>query len=133
MEDNEDLALIIEQHLIPELKNIGISKLMINFLEWFTKQTTKAGLSLRDVLNWVLFMNRSFPTLGKSSCYLHGAMMVTLDGLGITVQSNDFFKRYALHHNTCPLLILLFGSHSNGSTPLSNQNSLVSTMVLLSC
>ncbi|MCJ1379430.1 hypothetical protein MMC17_002531 [Xylographa soralifera] len=76
-----DLLQIVEAKLLPSLRHFG--RPMVEFSAWFaiTYDEMAASASLRQVLAWVSFVNKSdFRDIFIS--VLHGAAMVYIDGLG---------------------------------------------------
>jgi midasin len=59
--------------------------MILDFITWFTgTQSTRAVVSLRDILAWVRFMDACVATrlLPPDQAFVHGACLVFLDGLG---------------------------------------------------
>ncbi|CCH60894.1 hypothetical protein TBLA_0D03970 [Henningerozyma blattae CBS 6284] len=86
MEDFNDVKLIVSSKLSPPLKEHANS--IVDFSEWFAKKfgggnVTSGVISLRDILAWVEFMNKSFTKVNNGAAVLtHGALMVFIDALG---------------------------------------------------
>lgn len=86
MENFEDVSLIVESRLQPNLKDLTES--IVGFSEWFGKKygggdATNGIISLRDILAWVEFINSTSDKLNSQAAPLvHGALMVFVDALG---------------------------------------------------
>lgn len=86
MENFDDVRFIVLSKLIPDLKFHADS--IVSFSQWFAMKfgggsTTNGVISLRDILAWVEFMNRTFPSINDTNAVLvHGASMVFVDALG---------------------------------------------------
>jgi midasin len=54
------------------------------FEQWF-QQSGEQGrlLSVRDLFSWVSFMNITWTDLGPNNAFVHGALLVLLDGIGL--------------------------------------------------
>ncbi|PSN42589.1 Midasin [Blattella germanica] len=104
--ERKDLLAIIEQNLKPGLfvgnqedGTSGVGNLLLDFLDWFTRTDVGKRLtfSIRDIITWVNFINvctedpESKATdekkLSLPHAYVHGALIVFLDGLGCGVTS----------------------------------------------
>ncbi|KAL2888066.1 hypothetical protein HOO65_040403 [Ceratocystis lukuohia] len=89
--DKEDILQIVQSKLRAELTNMA--SVVVDFSRWFAetfRATNAAGFSIREVLVWVQFMNRSFdlslasPSSPSDSAFglVHGAATVFIDSLG---------------------------------------------------
>lgn len=84
---NDILAIFAAKWAGPELHRFGPK--ILSFVNWFASQLgsqDQAGISLRDLLAWVTFINSTVTagTLGPESAFAHGAMLVIVDGIGAT-------------------------------------------------
>ena len=86
MESFDDVRLIVSDRLHPELRDL--TNVISDFSEWFGMRfgggdVTNGIISLRDILAWVDFINRTYSkTQDPYISVLHGAAMVFIDGLG---------------------------------------------------
>ena len=82
LSEHDDVFQIVESKLSSNLKQF--SGPMVHFAEWFGqtyRSSASTSISVRDVLAWVKFMNRS-PSTDPYFSVLHGAAMVYIDTLG---------------------------------------------------
>lgn len=47
--------------------------------------TAKSVLSIRDLLAWAGFINKTAPAIGPMLAYAHGAYLTLLDGIGLGI------------------------------------------------
>lgn len=92
--DRDDLLNIISEQIShPQLKEGDYATKMLDFISWYMKALgqSRAVVSLRDILSWVKFMNTGAEAgLDPQLCYVHGACIVLLDGLGSHGSSGSF-------------------------------------------
>ena len=62
-------------------------------------------ITVRDILLWVEFMNKTSPPLSPSCAFLNGAEMIFIDSLGCVSSCNYSFKEECLNvlRNFCKL------------------------------
>lgn len=63
-----------------------ISQHLLAFWHLFVSEApaaSRGGLSVRDLLAWVGFINTTEPQIGALQAYTHGAYLTLLDGLGL--------------------------------------------------
>lgn len=79
--DEDDLLNIVGEKLLPSLRHLAVP--IVAFARWFagTFHTSTSCLSIRDVLAWVDFINRS-KLVDPYLSLLHGAALVFIDTLG---------------------------------------------------
>lgn len=110
--DREDIDLVLEHSLSlaikrklaeshPLQKNVNqVHQLMLDYVEWFNKKacgnssliSADSTLSLRDVLAWARFIvdvSTKYPKIDVWICYIHGAFLMHLDGLGLGTASSQ--------------------------------------------
>jgi midasin len=85
MEDFDDILQIAESRLTAGLKKY--SNCIIAFGQWFGERygngdVTSGIISLRDILAWIVFINRLSATLSPEHSVFHGACMVFIDSVG---------------------------------------------------
>jgi midasin len=85
--DESELLAILESRLATSVivKSV-ISHHLLAFWRLYLSQVPAAargGLSIRDLLAWVGFINATSQNLGPLSAYAHGAYLTLLDGLGL--------------------------------------------------
>lgn len=86
MDDFQDVKMIVNSRLNQDLRLF--TDTIVDFSEWFAKKLgngdAKSGvISLRDILGWVEFMNKSTTaTKDFNALLLHGALMIFIDTLG---------------------------------------------------
>lgn len=57
---------------------------LLTYLQWFQNHGDQGRvLSVRDLLSWVSFINCTAQGVGLSAAFVHGALLVLLDGLGL--------------------------------------------------
>jgi hypothetical protein len=84
--DEAELLAILESRLAASAARTTISRHLLQFWHLFVSQAPAAargGLSVRDLLAWVGFVNATAPQLGPLQAYAHGAYLTLLDGLGL--------------------------------------------------
>lgn len=84
--DEAELLAILESRLAASAIRTAISHHLLEFWRLFVSQAPAAargGLSVRDLLAWVGFINATAPELGALQAYAHGAYLTLLDGLGL--------------------------------------------------
>jgi midasin len=82
LSDHEDILHIVEAKLTTESRHFA--KSMVDFTDWFGHQyrsSAAQSISIRDLLSWVSFINRS-RSLDPYFTVLHGAAMVYIDTIG---------------------------------------------------
>jgi midasin len=86
MEDFNDVLTIVEAKLDTQLKSLA--HIIVEFSESFGRRLgggdiSSGVISLRDILAWVEFSNKSYKKTGSANgSLLHGACMVFIDSLG---------------------------------------------------
>ena len=81
-------AIICHQFDHSSLHNFA--SLMLDFVEFFDSVVRRRRrITIRDILSWVQFMNRTFASLGAEAAYIHGCSLVILDGLPTTTSLGD--------------------------------------------
>ena len=100
--DDGDMLLIVREvialkHLAdsePQLVD-GIAQSMISCMRWINEQSlqwlvTGINVSVREILAWAKFISQSAPSSAVEAyrCYIHGAFMMILDGLGIGINAS---------------------------------------------
>ncbi|XP_067947567.1 midasin-like [Watersipora subatra] len=104
-----DFKLIIAHNISTELKMLDCrgqvleySDAIVQFIDWFHNQTfgRRCTISVRDMLAWVGFINKSLSPVASFSChdkaaemYIHGACLVFLDALGSSNVSDSTAAR----------------------------------------
>jgi midasin len=84
--DEAELLAILESRLAASAARTTISRHLLQFWHLFVSQAPTAargGLSVRDLLAWVGFVNATAQQLGPLQAYAHGAYLTLLDGLGL--------------------------------------------------
>jgi midasin len=84
--DEAELLAILESRLAASAARATISRHLLQFWSLFVSQAPAAargGLSVRDLLAWVGFVNATAQQLGPLQAYAHGAYLTLLDGLGL--------------------------------------------------
>jgi midasin len=84
--DEEELLAILESRLANRAMRNTIGQHLLAFWHLFVSQAPAAargGLSVRDLLAWVEFINTTEPQVGALQAYAHGAYLTLLDGLGL--------------------------------------------------
>jgi midasin len=84
--DEAELLAILESRLAASAARTTISRHLLQFWHLFVSQAPTAargGLSVRDLLAWVGFVNATSQQLGALQAYAHGAYLTLLDGLGL--------------------------------------------------
>ena len=74
-------------HLADEDVRKAVATRLVAFWEFLQAHagTARCVLSLRDMLAWVQFVNTTAPRIGALPAYAHGARLVLLDGLGLSM------------------------------------------------
>ena len=102
--DDGDMLLIVREvislrHLFaadsePSLVD-SIAQSMIACMRWINEQSLQwlvsgINVSVREILAWAKFISQSCPTsaIEAYKCYIHGAFMMILDGLGIGINAS---------------------------------------------
>lgn len=85
VEDFNDVFTIVETKLANDVKQLA--PIIVKFSELFGKKLgggdiTSGVISLRDILAWVEFINRSYKSTSANISLLHGACMTFIDALG---------------------------------------------------
>jgi midasin len=84
--DEAELLAILESRLAASAARATVSRHLLQFWHLFVSQAPAAargGLSVRDLLAWVGFVNATAQQLGPLHAYAHGAYLTLLDGLGL--------------------------------------------------
>jgi len=84
--DEAELLAILESRLANSAMRATIGHHLLTFWRTFVAAAPPAargGLSVRDLLAWVGFINTTEPQLGALQAYAHGAYLTLLDGLGL--------------------------------------------------
>lgn len=84
--DEAELLAILESRLANRAMRTVIGQHLLAFWHMFVCQAPAAargGLSVRDLLAWVGFINTTEPRIGALQAYAHGAYLTLLDGLGL--------------------------------------------------
>ncbi|BBM98800.1 midasin [Marchantia polymorpha subsp. ruderalis] len=81
--DVEDLrSIVTDRFAQPEL--LSLTEPLLHFWQWFQNHGDQGRvLSVRDLLSWVSFINCTAQGVGLSAAFVHGALLVLLDGLGL--------------------------------------------------
>jgi midasin (ATPase involved in ribosome maturation) len=124
--DTDDVKQIIETHLAPDLRNQGLSDMIVQYVQWYHRtldptrraQSSAEQYSLRDILSWVTFMNRTCTNLGSYAAFVHGGSMVLVDRLGMTVATPEYIKE------TCMNELRRLATGLTGSQEVSLQGDL---------
>ncbi|KAA6426065.1 MAG: midasin protein (ISS), partial [Trebouxia sp. A1-2] len=87
IEDQAELAAIIKSRITDPAVRQAIADKLLDFWTFHKAQAgaARAGLSVRDLLAWVRFINAAAPHIGTEAAYAHGAHLVLLDGIGLGV------------------------------------------------
>ena len=56
--------------------------------QWFSQLQKGRILTVRDLVNWISFINETEGSLGPAYAFIHGVFLVLLDGLSL---GNFFF------------------------------------------
>jgi midasin len=84
--DEAELCSILEARIASDAAAAGLAGRLLAFWREFCDAAplaARAGLSVRDLLAWVGFVNATSSELGPLSAYVHGAYLTLLDGLGL--------------------------------------------------
>jgi midasin len=84
--DYGELLAILESRLANAAMRAAIGRRLLAFWQCFVSRAPPAargGLSVRDLLAWVGFINAACEQLGPLQAYAHGAYLTLLDGLGL--------------------------------------------------
>ncbi|KAJ9193086.1 hypothetical protein DTO164E3_8051 [Paecilomyces variotii] len=99
LSEDEDLLPILTSKLVPVPESIP--KAMLQFAKWFKsvfQNSSANSISIRDVLAWVDFVNKSSSYSDLAFAVVHGAAMVYIDTLGanpaamLSVASDNLVK-----------------------------------------
>lgn len=87
IEDQSELAAILEARLAQGVQRKAIADRLLAFWLYFQTHVSSArgGLSVRDLLAWVGFINTTAGSVGDFAAYAHGAHLTLLDGIGLGV------------------------------------------------
>lgn len=95
LRDSSELLIIIESRLCEGLRDL--SGMVVDFLLYFEANVAagaRQNLTIREMLNWVTFMNAMFAVgLSDVECFRHGAEMVVVDGLGLGTGVEEEVRR----------------------------------------
>lgn len=83
--DRADLIQIIRQRLrLPDAA--GLAEALLDFVEWFKAlKDLRRAVTLRDLLAWLGFVNTCGAHGAHFEAFVHGACMVLLDGLAMSL------------------------------------------------
>lgn len=85
IQDEDDIAQIVSERLDQAAKML--TKIVVDFTVWFTQRFRQTlypnPISIRDVSNWVDFINLTHTNLGMDGSLYHGAALIFIDGLGV--------------------------------------------------
>ena len=106
LDSHEDLLRIISDRCAEKALQ-AYAPLVLDFFQWFTSESKSKArcISLRDILSWVMFLNKvgashsdhGSENMSLDEVYLHGACLVILDGLGIgTGESANAAERFRI-------------------------------------
>ncbi|KAF6211669.1 hypothetical protein GE061_012182 [Apolygus lucorum] len=113
---DEDLSAIVEHNVRPGLSlgnqqdgSSGIGRALIQFLNWFkiTEVGKRIGVSVRDVLTWVRFINlvasnlEGHGAIDVATAYVHGACLTLLDGVGTATTATDNVDALKSFRSSC--------------------------------
>ncbi|KAL0049173.1 hypothetical protein WJX82_008148 [Trebouxia sp. C0006] len=87
IEDQAELAAIIQSRITDPAVRQAIADKLLDFWTFYKAHAgaARTGLSVRDLLAWVRFINAAAPHIGTEAAYAHGAHLVLLDGIGLGV------------------------------------------------
>lgn len=88
IEDQTELGAILEARLAAGVEKAAVAQRLLDFWAFFRSHSPSArggGLSVRDLLAWVGFINTTAPNIGDWGAYAHGAHLTLLDGVGLGV------------------------------------------------
>ncbi|KAL0028971.1 hypothetical protein WJX77_009058 [Trebouxia sp. C0004] len=87
IQDQAELAAIIQSRITDSAVRQAIADRLLDFWTFYKANAGSArnGMSVRDLLAWVRFINAAAPHIGTEAAYAHGSHLVLLDGIGLGV------------------------------------------------
>lgn len=87
--DREDLSQILSKKIKQSdyvKDSAHISSCILDFITWFKiriKKEKEICFGMRDLLSWTEFINVGSLKLGSGNAFVHGGIMVAVDGIGV--------------------------------------------------
>ncbi|MCO5604407.1 hypothetical protein L7F22_058572 [Adiantum nelumboides] len=102
--EEEDLRSIIYARFSDGCRAV-LTDPLLNFWKWYQDQHIGRGLTVRDLLSWIHFVNSVEGEIGEFCAFIHGAFLVLLDGISLgTGLSNELVSSFC--HQCLDFLLL---------------------------
>ncbi|MCO5587040.1 hypothetical protein L7F22_040985 [Adiantum nelumboides] len=102
--EEEDLRSIIYARFSDGCRSV-LTDPLLNFWKWYQDQHIGRGLTVRDLLSWIHFVNSVEGEIGEFCAFIHGAFLVLLDGISLgTGLSNELVSSFC--HQCLDFLLL---------------------------
>ncbi|KAI5058508.1 hypothetical protein GOP47_0026678 [Adiantum capillus-veneris] len=86
--EEDDLRSIIHTRFLDHIQPV-LTDPLLNFWKWYQEQDIRRGLTVRDLLSWIHFVNTVGGEIGKICACIHGAFLVLLDGISLGLSNES--------------------------------------------